>query len=298
MTDAAQTSGRLGAIYAFFAYFVWGLSPLFWKQLQAFAAVQILGFRVFWSCLILLLLGLWARSLVMQGLHKLRSPQVLAWTLLATVLIALNWLTYIWAVGQNRIVEASLGYYLNPIANILIGLFFFREQLSRIRWIAFGLALLAVAILLVSYGYLPWVSLVLAGSFAVYGLLKKWMGLDAAFSLGCETFFLLPLALWLILSSEQGLDLAWSHHLWFFLGGLVTLLPLFAFGKAAQLMPYSTLGFFQYIAPTLQLICAVLIYDEPFDPSRKAAFALIWASLLLISYESLSQTLRRKLQKV
>ncbi len=292
----SERSGRRGAAYATFAYLSWGLSPLFWKQLQGFAALQILGYRVIWSCAILLMWAFFARATVAQGWRSLRQGKTLLWTAIATVLIAGNWFTYIWAVGQSRIVEASLGYYLNPICNILIGVFFFKERLSRLRWLAFVLAVLAGIVLLIGYGQLPWISLVLASTFAFYGLFKKWMALDAAFSLGCETFLLLPAAVFLIQGPAAQTYLELSHHLLFFCGGLITLLPLFAFGKAAQLLPYSTLGFFQYIAPTLQLICAVLIYGEAFDPSRRLAFVLIWASLLLISWESLRNTFGRRTQ--
>ncbi|HYX32524.1 MAG TPA: EamA family transporter RarD [Oligoflexus sp.] len=291
MTEHTARTSLAGTIYALVAYVSWGITPIFWKQLLRFPAEAMLGFRVAWSCLILLALGLLYRGFVREQLQYLRSKKRVALILIATLLIAVNWFTYIWAVTQSRIVEASLGYYLNPLGNIVIGIFFFKERLSALRWAAFGLATVAVAILVLSHGELPWISLILACSFAFYGMVKKLLPLHAAFSLGLETLLMLPIAFFLIHRYYPGTqfvtDLSAGEHGLFFLSGIITLIPLFAFGIAARLLPYSTLGFFQYIAPTLQLFCAVILYHEPFDSTRMLSFGLIWISLLGLSVEQL-----------
>lgn len=291
MNESLARTSVLGGIYALIAYVSWGITPIFWKQLLRFPAESMLGFRVAWSCLILLVLGLFYRVFVREQMQLMRSKQRILLMSAATLLIGVNWFTYIWAVTQSRIIEASLGYYLNPLGNILIGIFFFKERLSPMRWLAFGLAVLAVGILIASHGTVPWISLILASSFAFYGMVKKLLPLHAAFSLGIETLLMLPLAFILIHSHYPGTqfvtDLSVGEHSLFFLSGLITLIPLFAFGRAARLLPYSTLGFFQYIAPTLQLFCAVVLYGEPFDWVRRLSFGLIWLSLLGLSVERL-----------
>jgi chloramphenicol-sensitive protein RarD len=291
MTETAARSSVAGSIYAIIAYVSWGITPIFWKQLLRFPAEAMLGFRVAWSCGILVALGLLYRAFVRGQLQFLRDKKRLVLILVATLLISMNWFTYIWAVTQSRIVEASLGYYLNPLGNILIGIFFFKERLSIVRWAAFALALVAVGILVLGHGEVPWISLILAGSFAFYGMVKKLLPLHAAFSLGLETVLMLPIAFFLIHRHYPGMqfytDLSAGEHALFFLSGIITLIPLFAFGIAARLLPYSTLGFFQYIAPTLQLLCAVVLYNEPFDSHRMLSFGLIWISLLALSVEQL-----------
>jgi chloramphenicol-sensitive protein RarD len=298
--ESGARSSLAGSIYAMIAYVSWGITPIFWKQLLRFPPQAMLGFRVAWSCFILLALGLVYRSFVRGQLPWLRSKKRLLLILIATILISINWFTYIWAVTQSRIVEASLGYYLNPLGNIVIGIFFFKERLSLVRWMAFGLASLAVGILVFAYGELPWIALILAGSFAIYGMVKKLLPLHAAFSLGLETLLMLPIAVILIQRYYPGTEsitgLTIAEHALYFLSGVITLIPLFAFGLAARLLPYSTLGFFQYIAPTLQLFCAVVLYDEPFDSHRMLSFGLIWISLLALSMEQLIVYHRRRRQ--
>ncbi|WP_141733579.1 EamA family transporter RarD [Oligoflexus tunisiensis] len=291
MTDNSARISVAGSLYAILAYVLWGITPIFWKQLLRFPPEAMLGFRVAWSCLILVVLGLFFRPFVREQSQWLRSKRRVLLVVIATLLIAVNWFTYIWAVTQNRIVEASLGYYLNPLGNIVIGIFFFKERLSVVRWLAFGLATVAVGILVFGHGQLPWISLILAGTFAFYGMVKKMLPLHAAFSLGLETVLMLPIAFILIQRYYPGTgfitDLSPAEHGLYFLSGIITLVPLFAFGIAARLLPYSTLGFFQYIAPTLQLFCAVVLYNEPFDTHRMLSFGLIWLSLLALSVEQL-----------
>lgn len=291
MTENTARASLTGSIYAMIAYVSWGITPIFWKQLLRFPAEAMLGFRVAWSCGILLALGLIYRSFVKGQLPFLRSKKRILLIVTATLLISINWFTYIWAVTQSRIVEASLGYYLNPLGNIVIGIFFFKERLSIVRWLAFALASIAVGILVFAHGQVPWISLLLAGSFAFYGMVKKLLPLNAAFSLGLETVLMLPIAFILIHRHYPGTEfitgLTLGEHGLFFLSGIITAIPLFAFGIAARLLPYSTLGFFQYIAPTLQLFCAVVLYNEPFDSHRMLSFGLIWISLLALSLEQL-----------
>ena len=294
------SSTRRGLALGITAYIIWGLFPLYFKTLQAIPALEIIVHRVLWSALGgALLLLLWKHP---GWLRQLRAQPRVWWVLAASsLLIACNWLTYVWAVNNDRMLEASLGYYINPLVNVLLGMLLLGERLRRLQWLAVALAALGVLQQLWQLGSLPWVSLLLALSFAFYGLIRKQAPVAALPGLVVETWLLLPLALaWLYLhpAAQSSQPAFWSDSqaLWLAAAGPITLVPLLCFNAAARHLPYATLGFLQYLAPTLVLLLAVLVYGEALDRSRLLAFACIWAGLLLYSLDLWRQLKRQGLQ--
>lgn len=294
------SSTRRGLALGITAYIIWGLFPLYFKTLQAIPALEIIVHRVLWSALSgALLLLLWKHP---GWLRQLRAQPRLWWVLAASsLLIACNWLIYVWAVNNERMLEASLGYYINPLVNVLLGMLLLGERLRRLQWLAVALAALGVLQQLWQLGSLPWVSLLLALSFAFYGLIRKQAPVAALPGLVVETWLLLPLALaWLYLhpAAQSSQPAFWSDSqaLWLAAAGPITLVPLLCFNAAARHLPYATLGFLQYLAPTLVLLLAVQVYGEALDRSRLLAFACIWAGLLLYSLDLWRQLKRQGLQ--
>jgi chloramphenicol-sensitive protein RarD len=288
---------RRGYLLGLSAYVVWGLFPLYFKAIAEVPAREIIAHRIIWSALGgALLLLVWKHPNWWREL--LANPRRLAVLSLSGLLIAANWLLYVWAVNNGRMLEASLGYYINPLLNVLLGMLLLGERLRRLQWLAVGLAALGVLQQLWQVGSLPWLSLALAGSFAFYGLIRKQAPVAALPGLVVETWLLLPVALiWLLLNPQAGsLQPAfWSstQALWLMAAGPITLLPLLCFNAAARHLPYTTLGFLQYIAPTLVALQAVLLFGEHFEPSKLLTFALIWAGLLVYSLDAWL-TLRRQ----
>jgi chloramphenicol-sensitive protein RarD len=278
---------RRGYALGFAAYFLWGLFPLYLKAIQQVPAEEIIVHRVLWSALLgALLLMVWKHPGWWRELRD--NPARIAVLALSGTLIAGNWLVYVWAVNHGRMLEASLGYYINPLINVLLGLLVLRERLRRAQWIALALAALGVAQQVWQLGSLPWVSLVLACSFAVYGLIRKQAPVAALPGLVVETMLLVPLAIvWLLLAPGQTSS-GWTLGQWLWLAGAgpITLVPLICFNAAARHLPYATLGFLQYLAPTLVLLLAVFVYGERLDPARLTAFAFIWAGLALYSLDA------------
>lgn len=276
---------RRGTLWAFGAYGMWGLFPLYWKQLGAVDALQILGHRVVWSALFL------AGVLALQGRLRdvgrlLAKRRSLGAVVGCALLITLNWGVYIWAVNAGRVTESALGYYITPLFSVALGALFFHEHLDRWTAGALGLATLGVAGASVLLGTLPWVSLALAGSFSIYGALKKRAGLDALSGLAAETLVAAPLALaWLMWTHLQGRGA--------FLGGTpkvttlllvagpVTALPLLAFAFAATRIPLQRLGFIQYLSPTLQLALGLFLYGETLSRPMALAFGTVVVAVLL-----------------
>ena len=272
------------------AYLMWGLFPIYWKWLQTVPALQILGHRMVWSLIFV------AGVLVLQRDREwlrqaLRQPKTLLIYTLAAVLLSGNWFIYIWAVNAGYIVETSLGYFMNPLVNVLLGVIFLGEKLRRVQAGAALLAGAGVLYLTFDYGRLPWIALALAFSFATYGLLKKTSPLNATRSFTLETMVMfLPAAAYLAFQEVNGSG-AFGHQ-----GGLVTLLlvlagpvtsiPLILFGMAARRIPLSMIGFLQYLAPTLQFLIGVFIFHEDFPSSRLLGFSLIWVALLIYSLDS------------
>lgn len=280
---------RRGYLLGLAAYGIWGLFPLYFKTLESIPATEILVHRVLWSALCgLLLLQLWRHPGWWQALraHPLRIA-VLAGS---SLLIACNWLLYVWAVNNGRMLETSLGYYINPLVNVLLGLLLLGERLRPLQWLAVGLAALGVLQQLWQLGSLPWISLVLAFSFSVYGLIRKRAPVAALPGLVVETWLLLLPALgwlWLHPGASSAQDTFWStpQALWLAAAGPVTLVPLLCFNAAARHLPYATLGFLQYLAPSLVLLLAVFVYGEPLERGKLLAFVCIWLGLAVYSLD-------------
>lgn len=281
---------KSGLVYALMCYGAWGVFPAYWKLLRHVPPQQILAHRILWSMVFLLLILIWRRQSLF--ITYLRTPRTVVYLLLTSLLIGGNWYTYIWAVNNNHIVDSSLGYYINPIVNILLGVVFLREKLSRIQVWALGFAFAGVAYLTWHYGRLPVISLVLAFSFGFYGLLRKKANLASMPGLMVETLLLTPLALWYLWhmnTQGQGsfLHSGFTTDLFLIIGGVVTALPLFWFGIAATRIPLSTLGFIQYLAPTMQLLIGVFMFGEPFNQAYVITFSLVWTGLGIYSYNLL-----------
>lgn len=280
---------RRGYLLGIAAYAIWGLFPLYFKTLQAIPALEIITHRVLWSALFgALLLALWKHPFWWRELW--RNPRRFLVLGGSGLLIASNWLVYVWAVNNERMIEASLGYYINPLVNVLLGLVILGERLRPLQWLAVGLAALGVAMQVWQLGSLPWVSLALATTFGIYGLVRKQAPVAALPGLVVETWLLLPLALgWMLLHPQavSGQAAFWttSDALWLAAAGPVTLIPLICFNAAARHLPYTTLGFMQYMAPTLVLLQAVFLFGEQFDSRQLWAFACIWLALLIYSLD-------------
>jgi chloramphenicol-sensitive protein RarD len=281
-----------GLAYAFAAYLAWGISPAYFKALAGVPAIEILAHRVVWSVVLLALLLAFTSGAgaLVRSFADRRRAALLAGT---ACLVSANWFLYIWAVNSGRVLEASLGYFVNPLVNVLLGVVFLRESLSRPQRWAIALAAAGVAVLLVRLGTFPWVSLALALSFGAYGLLRKRAAVDALEGLFLETVFLAPaaLALLLVLGARGSGAFGGSAGTTALLvaAGAVTAIPLLWFGHGVHRLRLSTLGVVQYVAPTAQFLLAVLAYHERFTPAHALAFGLIWASLAVYTADAIGR---------
>jgi len=278
-----------GVLAGIGAYTLWGLFPIYWRLLERVPATEILAHRIVWSlafvALILVLQRDW--HWLKEVVHNRRTMVVYT---LAAILLSINWFTYIWAVNAGFVVEASLGYFINPLVNFLLGVIFFREKLRGGQMAAVILAVLGVVYLAFNYGSLPWISLVLAFTFGLYGLIKKAASLESMHGFSLETMVLfLPAIGFLLYRGASGVGAFMQQGtvitLLLILAGPMTSIPLLMFGYAARSIPLSMLGFIQYIAPTLQFLLGVFVYNEPFPMSRLLGFSMIWLALLLYSIE-------------
>lgn len=287
----AENEQRTGLLYGFGAYGLWGIVPLFWPLLIPSGAVEILAHRMVWSLAVVgvALLALrrwgWIRELV-------RQPRKLGLTTLAASVISVNWGLYIWSVNNGHVVEASLGYFINPLVSIAIGVVVLGERLRRAQWAAVGISFAAVLVLAVGYGRPPWISLALAFSFATYGLIKKKLNMGGLESLAAETAVLfLPALGYLLWLGAQGQSSFTGHGVGHALllaaTGLVTAIPLVFFGAAAIRVPLSTLGLLQYMAPVFQFGLGVLYFHEAMPPERWAGFSLVWVALAVLTWDAL-----------
>lgn len=279
-----------GMLYAACAYAMWGLFPLYFKALQAVPPLEILLHRMVWSLAFVLIVLATRRQWrwLADAMHR---PKVLGGFAISAVLLAANWFTYIWAVNNDRVVDASLGYFINPLFNVLLGYLLLRERLRPVQWSAIGIAATGVLWLTWQAGQVPWIALVLAATFGLYGLMRKTASLGTLEGLALETVMLFPLAAaWLAWLTVQGqnsfLGAGTSIQLLLAAAGPITAIPLLLFATAARRIPLSLLGLLQYIGPTLQLMVGVWVYHEPFSATRIAGFALIWGALALYSAES------------
>jgi len=287
--DAQQT--RQGIFFALAAYFIWGIAPAYFKLIQQVPADEILTHRVIWSFFFMLALITLGRnwSQVRAACHNRKRLFLLAVT---AVLIGGNWLLFIWAVNNHHMLEASLGYFINPLVNVLLGMLFLGERFRRMQWIAVELAFAGVLIQLWQFGSLPIIGLGLAFSFAFYGLLRKKIAIDAQTGMLIETLWLLPVAaayLFLFADSPTSHLSAnpWSLNLLLVAAGIVTTVPLLFFTAAATRLRLSTLGFFQYLGPTLMFLLAVTFYGETVGQDKLVTFGFIWAALLLFILDAL-----------
>ena len=287
-----------GIIYAILAYLSWGLLPLYWKHLDMVSAVEILAHRVLWSSIITL-----ALCLLMKKADFLRNyfshPKSLVKLLITGLIVSINWGIYIYAINSGQILEASLGYFINPLVSIVLGMIFLGEKLNKMQIIAFVLAIAGVAYLTVNYGHFPWIAIGLAVSFGVYGLLKKKMNYDSMSALAVETTLVAPLAIGYLLFGVSGGGVMFtspSFSVVFLLvfAGIVTALPLYWFGMAAVRINLYSIGFFQYIAPTLKLFIGIYIFHEIFSTTHAVSFSLIWIGLALYIGDMIVRLRRHK----
>ncbi|MFC7433886.1 EamA family transporter RarD [Hydrogenophaga bisanensis] len=278
---------RKGLLYGISAYGLWGLFPLFFKQLQHVGSLEVVLHRMVWSlAFVLLVLAALRRWTWLR--EALRSPRLLATFAVSSLLLAANWLTYIWAVNNGHVLDASLGYFILPLVNVALGFVFLHERPRLGQWLAFGIAAAGVLWLALLTGHVPWIALGLALSFGFYGLIRKLAPLGALEGMSLETMLLAPLAAVALLWGHQSGSMpAHDTHTWllFLLCGPVTAIPLLLFSAGARRVPLSTMGILQYLTPTILLFLGTLLYGEPFAGPRLAGFALIWTALLLYSVD-------------
>ncbi|MEW9669907.1 EamA family transporter RarD [Ammoniphilus sp. 3BR4] len=279
-----------GIIYAILAYLSWGLLPLYWKLFSSMTAWETLSHRVVWSFLtIALIISLRA------GWKKARAAiqdrrQIIGITA-CSIMIAINWVIFIWAVNVGRVVETSLGYYINPLISVVVGVFLLKEKLHKGQWLAIFIAALGVTFMTFSYGQVPWISLTLALSFALYGFFKKSVPVEPMIGLLWETLIAFPVALlYLSYMQYKGTETFFQQSLPVLIAmavaGIATLLPLLWFAEAAKRLPLSTVGFIQYLAPTTTLLLAIFVFHEPFTKTELFSFSLIWLSLVIYTFST------------
>lgn len=291
------SASRVGVWYAVAAYSWWGFAPFYFAFVTHVPAVTVLGHRILWSVVLLgaitTLRGQWPAVKTAA-----RNPRLIRYLMCSTTLVACNWLVFIYSIASNRLIDASLGYFMNPLVTVLLGLVFLRERLRGAQWISAGLVVAGITYLAIAREGLPWIAVVLAVSFALYGLIRKQAPVNPTTGLFVETMLLFPLAIGY---------LAWSHGspeaasfntpgtlALLSLSGIVTVAPLLWFVAAAQRLPLVTIGFLQYLAPSLQFITAVAIFREPFDVPRAVAFVMIWLALGLFVADSILKNRARR----
>ena len=279
--DAALRRAQAGFLYGLAAYGLWGIMPIYFKWLQAVPSIDIVAHRMVWSLLVLMLLVTVAKAWSQVG-DAIRGRKTLAILLLTALLIGGNWLLYVYAINSGHILAGSLGYYLNPLANILLGRFILKERLSKLQWVAVGIAAAGIAVLAAGALGTLWISLTLCFSFATYGLLRKIIHVEALAGLTVETMLFFPIALgWLLMGGAAGrpMGAGGQETALLMAAGVVSTVPLLCFTAAARRLAYSTVGMIQFVAPTLQFLLAVAVYDEPFTTAHGIAFGCIWTAL-------------------
>ena len=290
---------KLGFIFAILAFFFWGaIAPIYFKEVSSVSALEILVHRIIWSFLILIPIVFISK----QGkvlLKLLKNIKQLRYLFLSTLFVSVNWLIFIWAVSNDKIIETSLGYYINPLINVLFGFLFFNERMSKNQYLAIFIAFIAVVYQIYSIGTFPLISLSLAISFALYGMIRKKVSVGSVVGLFVETMILMPFALvylFYLLNTSSLAFLSTSTYISFMLsfGGLMTIIPLLLFNGAAIRMKLTTLGFFQYIGPTLSLLLAVFIYNEELGFDKLISFILIWLALVIFSLDTILKKFKIK----
>ena len=284
---------QVGLLCAATAYVLWGLFPLYFKLLSTVPPMEILMHRMLWS-LVFLALVLAARRQWRWLGGLVRQPRVLAGFAASALLLSANWFLYIWSINHDRIIDASLGYFMTPLVNVLLGFLLLRERLRRLQWVAVALAATGVLWLALQSGHPPWLGLALAASFGTYGLLRKTAALGPLEGLSLETLLLCPLALgyliWLADAGQNTFASATATTRWMLAAlGPVTAIPLLLFAAGARRIPLATLGLLQYIGPSIQLLLGVLLYHETFGGARLAGFVVVWSALIVYSADGLWQ---------
>jgi chloramphenicol-sensitive protein RarD len=298
MSSSEQKEQARGVLYAVGAYCCWGLFPLYWKPLHQVLPLEILCHRIFWSAVLLLVVLGYRRQWSWLA-PFIREPRKLALFMVSSLCLSLNWLLYIWAVNSGHIVESSLGYFINPLVNVLLGRVVLGERLGAMQKCAVGLAAIGVLWMTIQLGTLPWIALGLALSFGLYGLMRKQAPLPSLEGLALETFLLAPLALAALVLFQLRGQSDFGHGgnvqtIMLIGAGVVTAVPLLLFANGARRLKLATLGLIQYISPTLQLLLGVLIYHEAFDSARAIGFAFIWAGLVVYTLSSVRSLLRSR----
>ena len=287
-----------GVVYALLAYVIWGLFPIYFKALESVPALQILAHRMAWSLIVVaLLLAVLRRWSWLRTLRD--NPWTVARFAASAILLSSNWGLYIWAVNSSHVVDASLGYYINPLVNVVLAAMLLHERLRAPQWVAVGIAAVGVVAMTFELGHLPWISLGLALTFGGYGLLRKTATLGSLEGLALETALLFPLALlylyWLGTQGQNAFVTADAATRWLLVAaGPVTTIPLLLFAAGARRIPFSLLGVLQYVTPSLQLALGVLLYHEPFGPAKMVGFSLVWFGLLVFLADGLRVGLGRR----
>lgn len=291
---------KRGIIFAFGAYILWGILPLYWEFIQGFGAFEILAFRIIFSMIFMVfivLIGKNRQAFVRDLKSLIGSPIKLIAIIVAGYVITINWGTFIWAVTNGHVLQSSLGYYINPIVSILLALIFLKERFNKFEWLAIILAFIGVLYMTIKIGEFPFVSLLLAFSFGIYGLIKKLVPIDAISSITIECIVTAPagfIYLWYIWQQQQmsfGIN---SSSLWLIFSGAVTAVPLILFSAGAKRIPLSLTGFIQYVGPTLMFILGIFVFKEPFDVDQLITFVFIWLGIIVYS---ISQYLKIKKSK-
>jgi chloramphenicol-sensitive protein RarD len=291
MKNEYLTDHRVGVLYTAGAYTLWGFLPLYWKLLDNVPSAEILAHRILWSFIfvvMILMVVKKGRLFITECKHVFTNKKALFGVTASAVLISCNWFVYIWAVNHNHIIEASLGYYINPLVSVLLATLVLKEKLSYWQVIAFVLAGIGVLILTVQYGQFPWLALTLAVSFGLYGLTKKLTKLDSLIGLTFETMIVVPIAVgYLVFLESDGMatffEATLSIKLFLICAGIATALPLLWFANGAKRIPLSMIGILQYIAPSISLFIGVFLYHEHFTKIHMVTFSLIWTALLIYS---------------
>lgn len=291
--DTKYSSENYGVLLGIMAYLVWGLLPLYWKMIKVVPAQEILAHRILWSfifvTIVVILSGKWGKML-----EVFKDKKCMGYIAICSVLISINWFLYIWAVNSKHIVDASLGYYINPLMSVLFGVIFLKEKLEASQYIALVIAAAAVVFMIVLYGSVPWISLALATSFALYGLCKKMISAESTVGLAIETSILTPLALgYLIFIGFHGNGAYGSSAgvtIFLSVAGVVTAIPLIFFAESVKRIKLSTIGFLQYLSPTLSLIIGLVVYKETFSQVDILGFGLIWVALIIYSRSLLKKS--------
>ena len=284
---------RIGVAYGLAAFIWWGGCVFYFKAVAHISPAEVLAHRIIWTTLLLIaLLALQGR--LRSAAASMRDTKKIVAIFTTTILISINWFVFIWAVGNDQVLQTSLGYYINPLLNVLLGFTFLRERYGRLQWVAIMLAGVGVAIVWINHGQLPMVALALPLTFSLYGLIRKTTHVEGVVGLAVETAFIAPVALFYLWYLDRTGSLAFCHHDWLtdvllFSAGIVTALPMVWFVNAAQRLRYATVGLMQYIGPTITFLIAVFVFREPFGMADLVSFALIWSALALYGFSTFNR---------